>query len=73
MESLRTIIALAAQHGLKLHQVDITTAFLNGQLEEEVYMKQPESFEKAGQERLVCKLRKSLYGLAESKVLERNS
>ncbi len=43
-ESVRTIIALAVQHGLQLHQMDVKTAFLNGELKEEVYMKQPEGF-----------------------------
>ena len=43
-ESVRSVIALAIKNGLKLHQMDITTAFLNGDLEEEVYMKQPEGF-----------------------------
>ena len=43
-ESLRTVIALAVQNGLKLHQTDVATAFLNGEPEEEVYMKQPEGF-----------------------------
>ena len=41
LESLQTIVALAAQNHLKLHQIDVTTAFLNGELQEEVYMKQP--------------------------------
>ena len=41
----RTLVALAAQQGLKLHQMDVTCAFLNGELEEEIYMKQPEGFE----------------------------
>jgi len=52
LESLRTVIALAVQNGLKLHQVDVTTAFLNGELEEEVYMKQPKGFIVKGQEHL---------------------
>ena len=43
-ESLRLLIALSVQDGLKLHQVDVATAFLNGTLEEEVYMMQPEGF-----------------------------
>ena len=43
-ESFRTLVAVAVQKGLKLHQLDITAAFLNGHLEEEVFMKQPEGF-----------------------------
>ena len=65
-ESLRTVIALAVQNGMKLHQMDVTTAFLNGELEEEVYMKQPEGFAAKGQEDLVCKLKRSIYGLKQS-------
>ena len=37
-ESVRTVVALAAQQGLKLHQMDVTCAFLNGKLEEEIYI-----------------------------------
>ena len=65
-ESLRVLIALSIQYGLKLHQVDVTTAFLNGNLWEEVYMKQPQGFFNEGEEHLVCKLKKSIYGLKQS-------
>ena len=65
-ESLRTVIALAMQNGMKMHQMDVTTAFLNGELQEEVYMKQPEGFVAEGQEDLVCKLKRSIYGLKQS-------
>lgn len=65
-ESVRMIIATATQHSLELHQMDVTTAFLNGELEEEVYMRQPEGFVASGDENLVCKLRRSLYGLKQS-------
>ncbi len=65
-ESVRTIIALAAQHGLQLHQMDVKTAFLNGELKEEVYMKQPEGFVVEGKEHPVCKLNRSIYGLKQS-------
>ncbi len=63
MESFLTILASAIQKDLKLHQIDVTTAFLNGELEEEVYMKQPQGFILEGQEKLVCRLNKSIYGL----------
>ena len=66
LEYLRTLIALSVQQGLQLHQVDVTTAFLNGKLEEEVFMSQPEGFVTKGREHLVCRLKKSLYGLKQS-------
>ena len=65
-ESLRVLLALSVQYGLRLYQVDVVTAFLNGNLEEEVYMAQPEGFVSAGQEHLVCKLKKSIYSLKQS-------
>ncbi len=63
-ESVRVLLALA-KHGLKVHQVDVTTALLNGSLEE-VYMRQTEGFEIRVKEHLVCKLNKSIYGLKQS-------
>ena len=57
---------MSVQRGLKLHQIDVTSAFLNGELEDEVYMEQPEGFEVEGKEDLVYKLNKSLYGLKQS-------
>jgi hypothetical protein len=63
MESIRTLIAMAVQRRMHLHQVDITTAFLHGELVEEVYMELPEGFVTPGSENLVCKLKKSIYGL----------
>ena len=65
-ESIRMMIALAVQNGLKLHQMDVTTVFLNGELKEEMCMKQPEGFITKGQEHLVCKLKRSIYGLKQS-------
>ena len=74
LESLHILIALSVQHGLKLHQVDVTTAFLNGDLEEEVYMQQPKEFVSQGEERLVCKLKKSiLWPETVSMLLEHNT
>ena len=64
--SIRTLLAFAVQNNLHVHQMDVVTAFLNGHLEEESYMEQPEGYVKAGQEHLVCKLKKSIYGLKQS-------
>ena len=66
MESFRALVALSTQHNLKLHHVDVSTAFLNGVLEEEVYMRQPEGYTNPEEEHLVCKLSKSIYGLKQS-------
>ena len=66
MESVRTVVGLAVRNGLSLHQLDVTTAFLNGKLEEVVYMRQPEGFIAEGQEHLVCRLKRSIYGLKQS-------
>ena len=46
--------------------MDVKTAFLNGDLEQEVYMKQPEGFSSSNDEHLVCKLKKSIYGLKKA-------
>ena len=66
MESLRTVVGLSVRNGLRLHQLDVTTAFLNGKLEEVVYMRQPEGFVAKGREQLVCRLKRSIYGLKQS-------
>jgi hypothetical protein len=65
-QSLRILLALAAQYSMQLHQIDVVGAFLNGDVEEEIYMKQPEGFVAEGQERAVCKLNKALYGLKQA-------
>ena len=64
--SIRILLALVAQLDLELVQLDVKTAFLHGDLKEEIYMTQPEGFKVAGKENLVCKLEKSLYGLKQS-------
>ncbi|GJZ91758.1 zinc finger, CCHC-type containing protein [Tanacetum coccineum] len=66
ISTIRLLIALAATHNLVIHQMDVKTAFLNGDLEEEIYMKQPEGFVMPGKEHKVCKLIKSLYGLKQA-------
>ena len=64
--SIRLILALVAGLDLELHQMDVKTAFLNGELDEEIYMDQPTGFVKEGNEHKVCKLLKSIYGLKQS-------
>jgi hypothetical protein len=63
--SIRCILALAAIEDMEIHQMDVKIAFSNGDLEEEIYMEQPEGFTQEG-EHLVCKLHKSLYELKQS-------
>jgi ATP-binding cassette subfamily B (MDR/TAP) protein 1 len=58
--SLRTILAIAAAKDLEMIQLDIKTAFLNGDLQEEIDMKQPEGFVIPGKENQMCRLLKSL-------------
>ena len=55
-------MALVSHFDLELYQIDVKTAFLNGNLEEEVYMDQPKGFSSEGKEHMVCKLKKSIYG-----------
>ena len=64
--SIRSLLAFAVQNDMLIHQMDVVTAFLNGKLDEEIYMEQPEGYVIAGKENLVCKLKKSLYGLKQS-------
>ena len=65
-DTIRTLLALAIQSDLLIHQMDVVTAFLNGIIDEEIYMEQPEGFVMRGQESRVCKLKRSLYGLKQS-------
>ena len=63
MSSIRVILGIVATLDLECEQLDVKTAFLHGELEEEIYMEQPEGFIEKGKEDLVCRLKKSLYGL----------
>ena len=65
-DSFRVIMALVAHFDMELHQMDVKTAFLNGDLNEEVYMMQPEGFVANDSGKLVCRLKKSIYGLKQA-------
>jgi hypothetical protein len=64
--SIRTIIALATSMGWRLHQMDVKTTFLNDEIEEEFYIKQPDGFVIHEKESHMCMLKKSLYGLKQA-------
>nr|ABA96256.1 retrotransposon protein, putative, Ty1-copia subclass [Oryza sativa Japonica Group] len=66
LTTIRVLLALAASHGLLVHQMDVKTAFLNGELEEEIYMDQLDGYVLEGREGMVCKLLKSLYGIKQA-------
>jgi len=64
--SIRLLLALVAHLDLELFQMAVKTAFLNGNLEEEIYMDQSISFVTKGQEDKVCRLKRSIYGLKQA-------
>ena len=63
--SLRTVLAIANQYNMEVHQMDVNSAYLNGDIDAEIYMKQPEGYVDPDNPRKVCKLRKGLYGLKQ--------
>ena len=64
--TIHNLLALATQNGWKVHQMDVKTAFLNGDLKENVYMSQLQGFVEKVQDHKVCKFIKSLYGLKQA-------
>ena len=66
VKSIRILLAIAAYYDYEIWQMDVKTAFLNGNLDEDVYMTQPEGFEDPRNARKVCKLQRSIYGLKQA-------
>ncbi|UYV80249.1 hypothetical protein LAZ67_18002148 [Cordylochernes scorpioides] len=64
--TIRTVLALAVEYDLLVHQMDVQSAFLNGDVKEEIYMTQPENFESKKYPRRVCKLKKAIYCLKQA-------
>ncbi|GKA20328.1 zinc finger, CCHC-type containing protein [Tanacetum coccineum] len=66
ISTIRLLIAMTSIHNLIIHQMDVKIAFLNGDLDEEIYMNQPHDFIMPGNKNKLCKLIKSLYGLKQA-------
>ena len=66
LKSIRILLSIAAAFDYEIWQMDVKTAFLNGVLEETIYMEQPEGYVLPGQEKKVCKLNMSIYGLKQA-------
>ena len=66
LETIRLLVSIAATYGWEVHHLDVKTAFLHGELNETVYVNQPEGFEVKGSEMKVYKLHKALYGLKQA-------
>ena len=68
-DTIRILLAVAAQRGWCVYQLDVKSAFLYDELKEEVYIDQPEGFIKRGEEDKVYRLKKDLYGLKKAREL----
>ena len=66
LDTIRIVLAIAAQNKWMVHQMDVKSTFLNGYFEEEVYVQQPPRYEIRGHEDKVYKLKKALYGLKQA-------
>ncbi|KAL0455123.1 UNVERIFIED_CONTAM: Retrovirus-related Pol polyprotein from transposon RE2 [Sesamum latifolium] len=65
-KSIRILLAIAAWYDYEIWQMDVKTAFLNGFVEKEIFMDQPEGFTTVGEEQKVCRLQRSIYGLKQA-------
>ena len=66
LESIRTVLHIGATNDWDIDHLDVKTAFLHGELDEEIYMEQPEGVKEPGKEDWICRLNKSLYGLCQA-------
>ncbi|KAL4342366.1 hypothetical protein GQ457_08G025750 [Hibiscus cannabinus] len=66
MDTVRLLLALSAQKGWLVHQMDVKSAFLNGYLKEEIFIEQPQGFTVQGEDEKVYRLKKTLYGLKQA-------
>jgi hypothetical protein len=66
LTSIRVLMSLATKFDLKIEKIDVKTTFLHGDMEEEIYMKEPKIFAVKAKKEIVCKLKRSLYDLKQS-------
>ena len=66
IKSICILLCSATFYDYEIWKMDVKTTFLNGNLEESIYMKEPEGFIEQGQEQKVCKLKRSIYGLKQA-------
>ena len=66
LKSIRILLSIATHYDYEIWQMDVKTVFLNGNLEEEIYMMQQEAFVAKNQDHMVCKLKMSIYGLKQA-------
>ena len=66
LNSIRILLSIAAHFDYEIWQMDVKTAFLNGNLDKEIYMMQPEGFIAKNQEHMVCKLKRSIYRIEQA-------
>ena len=66
MDTIRIVLAIVAQNKWPVYQMDVKSEFLNGYLDEEVYVEQPQDYEVPGQEHKVYRLKNTLYGLKQA-------
>ena len=66
LKSIRILLSIVAYYDYEIWQMDVKTAFINSNLEEEIYMIQPEGFIAKNQEHMVCKLKRSIYGFKQA-------
>jgi transposase InsO family protein len=64
--TIRFLLAYANHYDLEIEQLDVVAAFLNGKIDEDLYMRQPQGHEVKGKEHLICKLKKSIYGIKQA-------
>ena len=66
LKSIQILLSIAANFDYEIWQMDVKTTFLNGNLDEYIYMMQPNRFIEKAKEHLVCKLKRSIYGLKQA-------